>query len=130
MNDLPIWLVALPFVAAFVVVVAPNVAIIARNLRRAGAAAAVGGVSTAAVAVASTHTDPTLLPATIVAGVASTAAASYLAHPERTWFNKRLGGARFKRVDVTRSKTSKGVRTSLGGRSKVKSKAPRIRPNR
>ena len=129
MNDFPAWLIALPFVVAAVVVIAPSVGIIARNLRRAGAAAAVGGVSSAVVAVASTHADPSLVPATIAAGIASTAAASYLAHPERTWFNKQLGGRRFKRTDIPHAKTSKGVRTSLGGRPKVKSKALRIKPN-
>ena len=129
-NALPIWLIALPVIAVVAVLIAPNVSIVARNLRRAGSAGVVGGISSAVVAVAASHPDTSMVPAAIAAGLASTAAAGYLSHPERAWFGKRLSGARFKRTDVVRGKRSKGVRTSFGGRPKVKSSAARIRPNR
>ena len=125
--DLPIWLVVLPVVAALAVLAAPSVEIIARNLRRSGSAGIVGGISTTVIALAATQTDPSLLPVAVAAGAASTAATGYLAHPERTWFGKRLAAARFKRTDVTRPKTSMRTRRSLGNAPVERRNVPRVK---
>ena len=103
-NELPAWLIALPILAALAVLAAPSVEIIARNLRRVGSAGIVGGVSSTVVALTATQGDPSLLSVAVAAGAASTAAAGYLAHPERAWFGKRLAAARFKRTNVPRVK--------------------------
>lgn len=124
--ELPIWLVVLPILAALAVLAAPSVEIIARNLRRIGSAGIVGGVSTTVIALAATQTDPSLLPVAIAAGTASTAAAGYLAHPERAWFGKRLAAARFKRTDIVRPKTSKRTRRSLGNAPVKRTNVPRV----
>jgi hypothetical protein len=125
--ELPIWLVVLPILAALAVLAAPSVEIIARNLRRIGSAGIVGGVSTTVIALAATQTDPSLLPVAIAAGTASTAAAGYLAHPERAWFGKRLAAARFKRTDIVRPKTSKRTRRSLGNAPVKRTNVPRVK---
>lgn len=126
-TELPAWLIALPILAALVVLAAPSVEIIARNLRRVGSAGIVGGVSTTVIALAATQTDPSLLPVAVAAGAASTAAAGYLAHPERAWFGKRLAAARFKRTDVTRTKTSKRAHRSLGNAPVKRTNVPRVK---
>ena len=126
-TELPAWLIALPILAALVVLAAPSVEIIARNLRRVGSAGIVGGVSTTVIALAATQTDPSLLPVAVAAGAASTAAAGYLAHPERAWFGKRLAAARFKRTDVTRTKTSKRAHRSLGNAPVKRMNVPRVK---
>ena len=126
-TELPAWLIALPILAALAVLAAPSVEIIARNLRRVGSAGIVGGVSTTVIALAATQTDPSLLPVAVAAGAASTAAAGYLAHPERAWFGKRLAAARFKRTDVTRTKTSKRAHRSLGNAPVKRTNVPRIK---
>ena len=126
-SDLPLWLLVLPILTAVIVLAAPNVAIVARNLRRMGSAGVVGGVSTAVVAVAASHTDPGLVTAAIAAGAASTAAVGYLSHPEREWFGKRLSGLRFKRTDVKRTKTSKRAHRSLGNAPVKRTNVPRIK---
>lgn len=126
-NELPAWLIALPILAALAVLAAPSVEIIARNLRRIGSAGIVGGVSTTVIALAATQTDPSLLPVAIAAGTASTAAAGYLAHPERAWFGKRLAAARFKRTDVVRTKTSKRAHRSLGNAPVKRTNVPRVK---
>ena len=125
--ELPIWLMVLPILTALAVLAAPSVEIIARNLRRIGSAGIVGGVSTTVIALAATHTDPSLLPVAIAAGTASTAAAGYLAHPERAWFGKRLAAARFKRTDVVRTKTSKRAHRSLGNAPVKRTNVPRVK---
>jgi uncharacterized membrane protein len=127
-TELPTWLIALPIIAAVVVVAAPSVEIIARNLRRAGSAGVVGGVSSTVIAITATQPDAGVLPViAVVAGAASTAAAGYLAHPERTWFGKRLSAARFKRTDVTRTKTSKRAHRSLGNAPVKRTNVPRVK---
>jgi hypothetical protein len=126
-SDLPTWLIVLPIVAAIAVLAAPSVEIIARNLRRAGSAGVVGGISTAVIAVAATQPDGALIPAAIAAGAASTAAAGYLAHPERAWFGKRLSAARFKRTDIKRTKTSKRAHRSLGNAPVKRTNVPRVK---
>lgn len=126
-TELPAWLIALPILAALAVLAAPSVEIIARNLRRVGSAGIVGGVSTTVIALAATQTDPSLLPVAVAAGAASTAAAGYLAHPERAWFGKRLAAARFKRTDVTRTKTSKRAHRSLGNAPVKRTNVPRVK---
>ena len=117
----------LPIVTAAVVLFAPNVAIVARNLRRMGSAGVVGGVSTAVIAVVATHPDGGLMTAAIAAGAASTAAAGYLSHPEREWFGKRLSGLRFKRTDIKRTKTSKRAHRSLGNAPVKRTNVPRVK---
>ncbi len=126
-SDLPTWLIVLPIVAAIAVLAAPSVEIIARNLRRAGSAGVVGGISTAVIAVAATQPDGALIPAAIAAGAASTAAAGYLAHPERAWFGKRLSAARFKRTDIKRTKASKRAHRSLGNAPVKRTNVPRVK---
>ena len=126
-TELPAWLIALPILAALAVLAAPSVEIIARNLRRVGSAGIVGGVSTTVIALAATQTDPSLLPVAVAAGAASTAAAGYLAHPERAWFGKRLAAARFKRTDVKRTKTSKRAHRSLGNAPVKRTNVPRVK---
>jgi len=126
-SDLPTWLIVLPIVAAIAVLAAPSVEIIARNLRRAGSAGVVGGISTAVIAVAATQPDGALIPAAIAAGAASTAAVGYLAHPERAWFGKRLAAARFKRTDIKRTKTSKRAHRSLGNAPAKRTNVPRVK---
>ena len=126
-SELPTWLIALPILAALAVLAAPSVEIIARNLRRAGSAGVVGGVSATVIALAAAQTDPSLLPAAVAAGAASTAAAGYLAHPERTWFGKRLSAARYKRTDITRIKTSKRAHRSLGNAPVKRTNVPRVK---
>ena len=126
-SDLPTWLIVLPIVAAIAVLAAPSVEIIARNPRRAGSAGVVGGISTAVIAVAATQPDGALIPAAIAAGAASTAAAGYLAHPERAWFGKRLSAARFKRTDIKRTKTSKRAHRSLGNAPVKRTNVPRVK---
>ena len=125
--ELPIWLVVLPIVAALAVLAAPSVEIIARNLRRVGSAGIVGGVSSTVVALTATQGDPSLIPVAVAAGAASTAAVGYLAHPERAWFGKRLAAARFKRTDVTRTKTSKRAHRSLGNAPVKRTNVPRVK---
>lgn len=126
-TELPAWLIALPILAALAVLAAPSVEIIARNLRRVGSAGIVGGVSTTVIALAATQTDPSLLPVAVAAGAASTAAAGYLAHPERAWFGKRLAAARFKRTDIKRPKTSKRAHRSLGNAPVKRTNVPRVK---
>ena len=126
-SDLPLWLLVLPILTAVIVLAAPNVAIVARNLRRMGSAGVVGGVSTAVIAVAASHADTGLVTAAIAAGAASTAAVGYLSHPEREWFGKRLSGLRFKRTDVKRTKTSKRAHRSLGSAPVKRTNVPRIK---
>ena len=126
-TELPAWLIALPILAALAVLAAPSVEIIARNLRRVGSAGVVGGISTAVIAVAAAHPDGALVPAAIGAGAASTAAAGYLAHPERAWFGKRLASARFKRTDIKRTKTSKRAHRSLGNAPVKRTNVPRVK---
>jgi hypothetical protein len=126
-SDLPLWLLVLPILTAVIVLAAPNVAIVARNLRRMGSAGVVGGVSTAVIAVAASHPDTGLVTAAIAAGAASTAAVGYLSHPEREWFGKRLSGLRFKRTDVKRTKTSKRAHRSLGNAPVKRTNVPRIK---
>ena len=126
-NELPAWLIALPILAALAVLAAPSVEIIARNLRRVGSAGVVGGISTAVIAVAAAHPDGALVPAAIAAGAASTAAAGYLAHPERAWFGKRLASARFKRTNIKRTKTSKRAHRSLGNAPVKRTNVPRVK---
>lgn len=126
-NDLQPWILLLPLVAAIVVVAAPSVEIIARNLRRVGSAGIVGGVSSTVIALAATQSDPSLLPAAVAAGAASTAAAGYLAHPERAWFGTRLSAARFKRTDIKRAKTSKRAHRSLGNAPVKRTNVPRVK---
>ena len=126
-NELPAWLIALPILAALAVLAAPSVEIIARNLRRVGSAGIVGGVSSTVVALTATQGDPSLLPVAFAAGAASTAAAGYLAHPERAWFGKRLAAARFKRTDIKRTKTSKRAHRSLGNAPVKRTNVPRVK---
>ena len=126
-SELPTWLIALPILAALAVLAAPSVEIIARNLRRAGSAGVVGGVSATVIALAAAQTDPSLLTAAVAAGAASTAATGYLAHPERAWFGKRLSAARFKRTDIKRTKTSKRARRSLGNAPVKRTNVPRVK---
>ena len=126
-TEFPAWLIALPILAALAVLAAPSVEIIARNLRRVGSAGIVGGVSTTVIALAATQTDPSLLPVAVAAGAASTAAAGYLAHPERAWFGKRLAAARFKRTDIKRTKTSKRAHRSLGNAPVKRTNVPRVK---
>ena len=126
-TELPAWLIALPILAALAVLAAPSVEIIARNLRRVGSAGVVGGISTAVIAVAAAHPDGALVPAAIATGAASTAAAGYLAHPERAWFGKRLASARFKRTDIKRTKTSTRAHRSLGNAPVKRTNVPRVK---
>ena len=91
-------------------------------------AGVVGGVSSTVIAITATQPDAGVLPViAVVAGAASTAAAGYLAHPERTWFGKRLSAARFKRTDVTRTKTSKRAHRSLGNAPVKRTNVPRVK---
>jgi hypothetical protein len=126
-SEFPTWVIALPIIAAVVVLAGPSVEIIARNLRRVGSAGIVGGVSTTVIALAATQTDPSLLPVAVAAGAASTAATGYFAHPERAWFGKRLAAARFKRTDIKRTKTSKRAHRSLGNAPVKRTNVPRIK---
>jgi len=126
-TEFPAWLIALPILAALVVLAAPSVEIIARNLRRVGSAGIVGGVSSTVVALTATQGDPSLLSVAVAAGAASTAAAGYLAHPERAWFGKRLAAARFKRTKIKRTKTSKRARRSLGNTPVKRTNVPRVK---
>jgi len=125
-SELPVWLLALPIVAAVIVLFAPNVAIIARNLRRAGSTGVVAGISTAVIAIAASHHHADMVPAAIAAGTASTAAVGYLSHPERAWFGKRLAALRFKRTDRPHTKTSKRAHRSLGNAPVKRTNVPRI----
>jgi hypothetical protein len=127
-TEFPVWLIALPILAALAVLAAPSVEIIARNLRRVGSAGIVGGVSTTVIALTATQPESSLLPVAVAAGAASTAAVGYLSDAKRDWFGKRLKGLRFKRhEDIQRVKTSKRPRRSLGNAPVKRTNAPRIK---